>query len=114
MRPGALRHRLTFEEQVIELDSDGAQDNVWVDAFPINARMPCEIIDLSGRELIAAQAVQSRVSCRIKVRFRAGFKASMRGRAYDGTIYSIEAVILDPDSRRRWVTLLASQGVNEG
>ena len=114
MRAGGLRHWLTFESQVTELDSDGAQATDWFDAFPINSRMPCELVDLSGRELIAAQAVQSRVTVRIKVRFRSGFKADMRARAPDGTLYNIEAVILDPDSRRRWVTLLASTGINEG
>lgn len=110
-----MRHWLIFESQITEMDSDGAQVSFWMDAFPLNTRMPCDVVDLSGRELIAAQAVQSKVTTRIKTRFRPGFKASMRARdGYTGQIWNIEAVILDPNSRRRWVTLGASTGVNEG
>jgi SPP1 family predicted phage head-tail adaptor len=108
---GRLRHRVTFESLTVVLDSDGAQDEAWVDAFgmPISA----EIEPLSGRELIAAQAVQSKVSVRIKVRYRTGFLASMRA-VHRGTIYNIEAVVPDPDSGIRGITLLCSTGVNEG
>jgi SPP1 family predicted phage head-tail adaptor len=115
MRAGRLRHWLTFEKQETELDSDGAQVTVWVDAFPFNPRLPCEVVDLSGRELIAAQAVQSLVTTRIRTRYRPGFEASMRARdGYSGRIWNIEAVILDPDSRNRWVTFNCTTGVNEG
>lgn len=114
MRAGRLRHWLTFEKKIVELDSDGQKQEDWVEAFTLNSRMPCEVVDLSGRELIAAQAVQSAVTTRIRTRFRPGFDAGMRARSPGGTIYNIEAVILDPDSRNRWVTLPASAGLNEG
>lgn len=112
---GRLRHWLIFEKlDAIELDSDGAQVETWIDAFTVNSRMPCEVVALSGRELIAAQATQSKVSTRIKTRYRPGFTASMRATGSDGTIYNIEAVIPDPNSRIGFVTLLASSGVSEG
>lgn len=120
MDAGGLRHWLTFEDLVTTLDSDGAAAEDWVPAFPVNPRMPCEVTALSGRELISAQAVQSKVSTRIKVRYRPGFSARMRAWFQDpatteaATIYNIEAVIPDPDSRIRYVTLLASSGVNQG
>lgn len=128
MQPGRLRHWLTFEAKVIEMDSDGAQVATWVPAFEVNPRMPFDVVALSGRELIAAQAVQSKVTSRLVGRYRPGFAASMRAwfqdpdlvdisgaKVYpDAVIYDIQAVIPDPDSRRRSVTLLASSGVNEG
>lgn len=107
------RHWVTFESPIDELDSDGATVQTWVDAFEVNSRMPCEVTALSGGELIAAQAVQSKVTTRLKPRYRPGFSASMRGRL-GSTIFNIEAVIPDPDSRIRYVTLLCSSGVNEG
>jgi head-tail adaptor len=120
MQAGRLRHWLTFEDKTSELDSDGAMVEDWIPAFDASPRMPCEVTALSGRELIAAQAVQSKVSTRIKLRYRPGFSPTMRAWYQDPrvnsptTIYNIEAVILDPDSRIRFVTLLASSGVSQG
>lgn len=113
MQVPRLRHWVTFEAPLEVLDSDGATVQDWVDAFQVNPRMPCEVTALSGGELIAAQAVQSKVSTRLRTRYRPGFNASMRGRL-GLTIFNIEAVIPDPDSRIRYVTLLCSSGVNEG
>lgn len=114
MEAGRLRHWLTFERLAHELDSDGIMVESWVDAFEVNSRMPCEVVPMSGRELIAAQATQSNVSVRIRTRYREGFAANMRARRADGTVYDIQAVIPDPDSGIRFVTLLASTGVGDG
>lgn len=110
---GARRHWLTFESRADVVDSDGAVSTEWVPAFEISTVMPCEVVALSGRELIAAQAVQSRVTTRIGVQYRPGFDASMRA-ILGETVFNVEAVIPDPDSRIRSVTLLCSSGVNEG
>ena len=113
MRAGRLRHWVTFERPVSEQDSDGNEVSYWADAFALNSRMPCEIVDLSGSALVAAQAAQSKVTTRIKTRYRPGFDASVRGRI--GTrVWNIEAVMLDPDSRNRWVTLNCVAGTDEG
>jgi len=114
MRAGRLRHWLTFQRKVTDLDSDGATVEVWVDAFELNSRMPCEVEYLSGRELIAAQMVNSRVTCRLSTRYRPGFDATLRATQPDGTIYNLEALVPDSRSGRRDVTFLASTGINEG
>jgi head-tail adaptor len=114
MRAGRLRHWLTFQRKVTDLDSDGATVETWVDAFELNSRMPCNVEYLSGRELIAAQMVNSRVSCRLSTRYRPGFDATLRATQPDGTIYNLEALVPDSRSGRREVTFLASTGVNEG
>lgn len=111
---GGLRHWLTFERKVSERDSDGALVESWADAFAVSSRMPCEVVPLSGRELIDAQSKQSVVTARIRVRYRDGLVAKMRARATDGTIYNIEAVIPDPDSGISFRTLLVSTGLNDG
>lgn len=109
---GRLRHRVTFEELVTELDSDGAQSTSWV-PFGDGRPLPAEIVAMSARELIAAQAVSSKATTRIRLRYRPGINASMRA-VHRGTVYNIEGVIPDPDSGRRFVTLLCSSGVNLG
>ncbi len=114
MRAGRLRHWLTFQRDEGGQDSDGAWEAAWLDAFPQGSRMPCEIVYLQGRELLAAQAMNSKVTCRITTRYRPGFVASLRAVAPDGSIFNIEAVLPDNVSGRSSVVLLASTGVNEG
>jgi SPP1 family predicted phage head-tail adaptor len=108
---GRLRHRVSFEQMVVDLDSDGATVETWVDVFgqPLSA----EIVPLSGRELMAAQAVQSEVNTRIRLRHRPGLVAAMRA-VHRGTVYNIQAVVPDPGSGTGWVTLMCVSGVNQG
>jgi SPP1 family predicted phage head-tail adaptor len=108
-----MRHWLTFETLVDEMDSDGARVVVWAPAFDTSPTMPAEVAPLSGRELIAANAVQSRVTHRIRIRYREGITAKMRAVERE-TVYNIEAVIPDQRSGLRYLTLLASTGTNEG
>lgn len=107
MHAGRLRHRVTVEELLVTQDSDGNQVEDWAAIAP---PLPAEISPLSGRDLIAAQAAASLVTTRIVMRYRPGFKASMRVLHRD-TVYSISAVVPDPESGRRWVTLLCTSGV---
>jgi SPP1 family predicted phage head-tail adaptor len=115
MQAGRLRHWLTFQTPgEEEPDSDGAMSFEWLDAFEVSTRMPCSVEALSGRELIAAQAVQSEVTTRIRTRYRPGFHSVQRAIGTDGTIYNIRSVVPDEDSRRRYVTLLATSGTDAG
>lgn len=114
MKAGRLRHWLTFQRDAGQQDSDGAWEAAWVDAFVARSRMPCSIEFLQGRELLAAQALASKVTCRIRTRYRPGFVASLRAVAPDGAVYDIEAVLPDAATSRHEVVLLASIGVNEG
>lgn len=103
---GTLRHYVTFEDLVIDIDSDGAQDESWFPAFG-GQMISADITALSGKELIAAQGVHSKVHTRIKVRYRPEFKASMRV-IHRGVPMNIEGIIPDPESLFDYVTLLCS------
>jgi SPP1 family predicted phage head-tail adaptor len=110
VKVGRLRHRITLQEFITSQDSDGAIEEDWV---TVASGISAEITAMSGREFVAAQAIQSQVDTRIKIRFRPGLKAAMRA-LHRERIYNIEAVMPDPDSGIRYVTLLCSTGVNEG
>jgi SPP1 family predicted phage head-tail adaptor len=126
---GRLRHRVTIEELMVSLqdgieeassssalsdtdpDADGTQTETWTDAY--GRLISAEISPLSGRELLAADAVQGKVNTRIRMRHRPGLRPSMRV-LHRAVIYNVEAVVPDPESGVGWVTLLCSSGVNEG
>lgn len=109
---GRLRHRVRLQALQVDVDSDdGHAGESWADVGA--GLVPAEIAPLSGRELIAAQAVQSKVSTRIRIRWQPGVVASMRI-VHRDDVYDVEAVLEDPNSGRRWLTLLCSRGVNDG
>ena len=110
MQAGRLRHKVTIQEPVKSQDPEtGAVINGWRDVVTVWA----EITDLSAREFIAAQAVNSAVTTRIVIRFRRG--VTNRNRImYQGDIYNITGVLADNRSGREYLTLPCVKGVNDG
>ena len=110
MRAGDLRDRVTFEQKVITNDPVSNEELVaWVEFATVWAK----VTDLSVREFISAQSTQSEVTCRIVVRYREGFDATMRAR-HDGRIYNLHGALRDPVSGREYLTFPASEGTNNG
>lgn len=109
-----LRHRVDIEEFVTEQSSvDGSVTQTWETIRnPGEALTPAAIVALSGREFIAAQAVQAGVTTRITIRYRPGVDASMRI-VHDADFYNIRAVLPDP-TMRLYLTLMCEKGVNRG
>lgn len=112
MRAGPLRQYVTVEALENEIDSDGALIETWVPAFD-GQLLAAEISPLSGRELIAAQAIQSKVTTRIRIRYRPGVLPSMRVR-HRSTVYNIDAVIADSETLNQYITLQCLSGVSDG
>ncbi|MGP5283155.1 phage head closure protein [Pseudomonas helleri] len=111
MRAGDLRHRIQFQKLAPGVDPETQEPlpGVWVDVVTVWAA----IEPLSGREFIAAQAVQSEVVGRIVIRRRTDIMAQMRG-LYRGQVYNIHGVLSDPKSGLDYLTLPYSLGVNDG
>lgn len=108
---GRLRHRITIEQKVTTQDPDtGAPITAW-ESWADD--VPAEVVPLSAREFLAAQAVQSEVSARITIRYRAGLLATMRI-IHRGQVYNIAGVLPDNVSGLEYLTLPVSQGVNAG
>jgi len=105
-----LRHRIDFERMVkIRDTSTGAMTESWV---IMASKEPAEITPLSGGELLAAAAGQSKATDRIVLRAGIAFTSSDRI-VHDGALYNIVAVIPDPTLRRH-VTVLAEKGLRNG
>lgn len=112
MRLGPLRHNLRIEQKVQSQDPvTGAVVLTWSTFAVVKG----SIDPLSVKELIAAKAVQSELSARIKIRYISGLDASMRLVNIDtGDIYVMDGPpMTDPRSGRHWLTLLVSQGIRE-
>lgn len=108
---GKLRHRVTIQALITEIDSDGAQEDIWVNQY--NTEIWADVQPLSGRELIEAGAVQSKVNTRIIIRYRDLMLPNMRV-LHKNNIYNIEAIIPDKETGNKYLTLICTSGVNEG
>lgn len=105
MRTGNYRHHITIEQKSVTRDSYGAEVVVWT----MFVQAWADIRPLSGRELFAAQAVQSEITGEILMHYVPGVVPSMRV-AHDGSYYDIHAVI-DRGLRHTELKILVSEGL---
>jgi SPP1 family predicted phage head-tail adaptor len=107
-----LIHRGAIQQKQAGQDSYGQPLETWENVASVgdNGEVWADIKAVSGREYFAAQANQSVVQTKIKIRFVDGILPSMRF-LHGSTAYNIEAVL--PEGRK-WLWLMCSSGVNNG
>ena len=112
-RPGQLRHRVTLQRKQTTSDGVGGQDVVWTDLAEIWAA----VRPLSGRDRLQAEQVQSTVTFRVTIRWRAApdnaqmpFVFAGDRLVYKGVPYNVRAVV-DLEERRRFLELDVESGV---
>lgn len=104
---GKLRHKVKIQQPVYTQDqTTGEMLPVWA----VVARTRADFVPLSGREFMAANEEQSKVTGRMTIRFREGIDASMRV-ILKGKAYNIEAVLPDKESGNEYLSLMVSEGV---
>ncbi len=108
-----MRHRITFERRSDGSDANGGPLTNWL---PVET-MWASIETLSGRELLAAQALNAEISLQIVVRYRAFLRrptavVSMRIRFTD-RIFDIHHST-NTGERNFEVVILVSEGLTQG
>lgn len=104
---GELRHRI----EVLSLHTSRHETTGEVlECWKVERKLWARVTPLSGKEFIAAQAEASKVTARIKIRYRTDINHTMRI-AHRDKVYNIEAVLPDDESGLEWLTLLVSEGV---
>ena len=102
-RIGELRHRVTLERPVDLADGAGGASRTWAKVEDLWAA----ITPASASERLAAEALESTATHRIRIRHRAGVTSAMRF-VLGTRILRIEAVT-DPDQRGRWLDCLCRE-----
>lgn len=104
-------HRITIQRIVATRDTTtGEQINTWTDYAP---NSPAHVLPISGRELIASNTEHSEIRARIEMRYRNDLDHTMRI-LFRGMIYNIHAILPDNDTGLRWITLMCTEGLNDG
>lgn len=106
MRAGALKHRITIQQSIAGQDGYGEPVKSWSDVAAVWA----DVRDMTGREFLAAQAVQAGVTTKITIRYRPGVTAAMRV-LHGADVYNIQAVL---GTDRVSLLLMCERGVNHG
>lgn len=104
---GALREVVTIQARGSAQDGLGEVVETWTDVATVRAT----VRDASGREYLAADAVQNKAKTKIIIRYRSDVAAEMRV-AHGETLYNIETV-LNPSGQRTYLLLMCSTGVLE-
>ena len=100
MRAGQLDQRVTLETRTTEPGGWGEPVETWTPVATVWA----VVEPLAGREYMAAQAAQSEIVARIRIRYRPGITSQDRV-IHEGTTYNIKSVI-DIRSGRRELVLM--------
>jgi SPP1 family predicted phage head-tail adaptor len=103
----AYPHAITIEQKSITRDTYGGEVVAWSTFCTTWSR----ILPLNGRELFAAQAVQSEITGKILMQYIAGLSTGMRI-THEGKHYDIHAVI-DAALQHREIQLLVSEGLTK-
>lgn len=107
---GRLRQRIAIQQKVEERDSNGAVVESWQTVAGLES-VPAELAPLSTREFIAAQAQQSEVRARIRIRYRTGLTATMRA-LHRGLVYQFAGdPFQDAEAGLIWLTIPVAAGV---
>lgn len=88
MQAGRLNRRCTLQQPGTTTDELGQPIPGWTDVATVWA----SIVDVSGREYVAAGGLQNSAQTKITIRYRAGIVPSMRV-VHGSDAYSVEAVL---------------------
>lgn len=88
MRSGTLRHVITIRQRDSGQNEIGEPASSWSDLATVRAWVQ----DLSGRELLAAQATQNPVNAKILIRYRPDIMPAMQV-VFGAVTYNIETVL---------------------
>lgn len=112
-RAGDRRHLVQVQKRNAQDNDDGSPAKDWVTLFSTKAAIQA----LSGRELMAAQAVQSEVSHQINVIYRPEWAKPKQSATYrivlGARIFNIHSAY-NVEERNREVLIMASEGLNDG
>lgn len=106
MKTGNLRYRVTLQQFTQIDDGGGGHTEGWADVAAVWA----SVDPLIGKERYEAQQIQATLSHKIKMRYRAGVKPSMRV-LFGVRVFNILSPPIDPEERHRELHLLCEEVV---
>ena len=95
MNPGRLNRRVTLQSQTVSRDSAGQAKPVWTSVATVWAA----VLPLRGKEYFESSKMNSEITVRIIIRYRADVRTSWRV-VSGGSAYNIVEIINPADGRK--------------
>lgn len=107
-KAGNLIHRIRIERRVTSENTRGEVTYTWAKVASLHA----EKNPLRGREFFQAAQVQSEITTRWRIRWRADIDATMRIVELTGQkmVYDIKAPPIEVGGQRHWLDLMCAAG----
>lgn len=116
LEAGKLEHRVRFEREVAEVDSDGEQvqlpDGTLVTEWQTVHECWAEVAPVSAREFGQSNATQALLVARVTMRWTATAIDAACRMVFRSKIYNVEGVLPDKVSGLEYYTLPLSEGVS--
>ena len=109
MRSGKLRHRVDIQTEVLTPDGLGGFSSVWSSASGLSS-VPAQIMPLSSREQLDAMKLESVITNKIRIRYRAGITSKHRI-VFGSRIFNIKGAPINYDEKNVSLDLLVTEDV---
>lgn len=104
-----LRDQVTLQVRTAGQDAHGQESTDWTNLATVWAKTE----PLRGRDFFAAGQMQSGVTTRFTIRWRANLTGAQRV-LWRGTPYDIQGHPIDVDGRRQTLEMMCENGVGDG
>lgn len=107
IRAGKLRHRVAIQESVSTPDGIGGQSLTWQNITGMDS-VPAAIMPLSSKEQLDAMKLESVITNKIKIRYRAGITSKNRI-VFGSRIFNIKGAPINYDEKGRELVFMVTE-----
>ena len=109
IRAGKLRHRVDIQEQTDVSDGMGGYTNTWSSVSGMGS-VPAHIMPLSSKEQLDAMKLESVITNKIRIRYRAGITSKNRI-VFGSRIFNIKGAPINYDERNKTLDFLVTEDI---
>ena len=109
IRAGDLRHRVAIQQQTQTPDGMGGEVLTWTSVTGLGS-VPAAIWPLSSKEQLDAMKLESVITNKIRIRYRAGITSANRI-LFGSRIFNIKGAPINYDERNKTLDLLVTEDV---
>jgi len=109
MKAGKLRHKVAIQESVETSDGMGGFTVAWQNVAGLGS-VHAAIWPLSSKEILDAMKLESRISQKIRIRYRPGITSKNRI-VFGSHIFNIEGAPINLDQRNKFLIFMVSEDI---
>ncbi len=109
IRAGKLRHRVDIQVETLTSDGMGGFSSAWASVSGMSS-VPAQIMPLSSKEQLDAMKLESVITNKIRIRYRAGITSKHRI-VFGSRIFNVKGAPINYDEKNVSLDLLVTEDV---